>query len=80
MKNNYRNYLFCNKYMQDIQWFKDVFNGNIYFDSSQNGYYHWSSREDNLSMLEYSRYCTSRSPKSQRIHMIKEYYALYDFI
>jgi hypothetical protein len=70
----------ANKYMQDVQWFKNVFHGGIYFDSSQNGYYHWSvqSREDILNMLAYFNTHTSRSHKSKRIHMIKEYYALYD--
>ncbi len=70
----------ANKLMQDVQWFKDEFGGSIYFDSSQNGYYHWSvqSRADVLNMLAYFNTHTSRSHKSQRIYMIKEYYALYD--
>lgn len=69
-----------NKLMQDVQWFKDVFGGNIYFDRAQNGYYHWSvqSRGDVFNMLTYFNTHTSRSHKSQRIHMIKEYYVLYD--
>jgi hypothetical protein len=32
----------ANKLMQDVQWFKDIFGGSIYFDSAQNGCYHWS--------------------------------------
>ena len=66
--------------MQDVQWFKDVFGGSILFDSSQNGYYHWSvqSRADILNMLAYFNTHTSRSHKSQRIYMIKVYYALFD--
>jgi hypothetical protein len=70
----------CNKLLQDVQWFKDVLGGSIYFDSSQNGYYHWSvqSRADVLNMLAYFKAHTSRSHKSKRIHLIKEYYALYD--
>jgi hypothetical protein len=28
-----------NKLLQDVQWYKEIFGGNIYFDSAQNGYY-----------------------------------------
>jgi len=70
----------ANKLIQDVQWFKDVFGGNIYFDSSKNGYYHWSvqSRPDVLNMLVYFNTHSSRSHKSQRINLIKKYYVLYD--
>ncbi|KAL0391341.1 UNVERIFIED_CONTAM: Cytochrome c oxidase subunit [Sesamum latifolium] len=30
-----------NKLLQDVESYKVVFGGNIYFDSSQNGYYQW---------------------------------------
>ena len=30
----------ANKLIQDVQWFKNAFGGNIYYDKSQNGYYH----------------------------------------
>lgn len=43
-----------NKLLQDIQWFKDIFDGSIYYDNSQNGYYKWSiqSQKDILYIME----------------------------
>ena len=69
-----------NKLLQDVQYYKDVFGGNVYFDSAQNGYYQWSvqSREDVLNMLNYFKTHTSRSHKSQRLFLIKDYFTLYD--
>lgn len=69
-----------NKLLQDVQWFKDIFDGYIYFDSSQNGYYCWSvqSRNDIEKMLNYFKKHTLRSQKSHRCHLIKDYYILYD--
>ena len=52
-----------NKRIQDVQWFKDVFKGNIYYDSSKNGYYQWSiqSRDDIILYLKYFQInCQSR--------------------
>ena len=67
-----------NKLLQDVQYYKDVFGGNIYFDSAKNGYYQWSiqSQEDVLSMLNYFKTHTSRSHKSQRLFLIKDYFTL----
>lgn len=69
-----------NKLLQDVESYKDVFGGNIYYDSSQNGYYQWSvqSREDILKMLSFFNCFPSRSYKSRRIQLINEYYKLYD--
>lgn len=67
----------ANKLLQDVEWYKTVFGGNIYFDSSQNGYYHWSiqSKEDVLELHKYfAKYC--RSHKSQRFFLVEEYYTL----
>lgn len=68
-----------NKLLQDIQCYKQVFGGNIYFDSSQNGYYHWSvqSREDILNVQSYFK-GKCKSHKSHRFFLIKEYYNLRD--
>lgn len=81
IKNNYPQLSIraTNKLLADVQYFKDVFGGNIYFDSAQNGYYAWSvqSREDILNMLNYFKIHTSRSHKSQRIFLIKDYFTLY---
>jgi len=84
IKNNYPQLSIrvVNKLLVDVQYFKDVFGGNIYFDSAQNGYYVWSvqSREDILNMLNYfinDAKHISRSHKSQRIFLIKDYFNLY---
>ena len=71
-------YFSCKQIIQDVQYYKDVFGGNIYFDSAQNGCYQWSiqSREDVLNMLEYFKKHTSRSYKSQRLFLIPDYFAL----
>ena len=80
MKNNHPQLSIrvVNKLLQDVQYYKDVFGGNIYFDSAQNGYYQWSiqSREDILNMLNYFKLHTSRSSKSQRLFLIKYYFTL----
>lgn len=67
-----------NKLLQDVQYYKDIFGGNIYFDSSQNGYYQWSvqSREDVLNILKYFKTHTSRSHKSHRLFLIPDYFTL----
>jgi len=69
-----------NKLLQDIQCYKQVFGGCIYFDSSQNGYYNWSiqSREYILNVLDYFKTSKCRSHKSHRFFLIKEYYYLRD--
>jgi hypothetical protein len=66
-----------NKLYKDIEPFKDVLGGYIYFDSSQNGYYQWSiqSKEDILRLSGYfSHYCRSR--KAQRFFLVNQYYSL----
>src|SRR5882762_3059859 len=67
-----------NKLLQDIQSYKQVFGGCIYFYSRQNGYYNWSvkSREDLLIVLDYFQASKCRSPKSHRFFLIKKYYYL----
>jgi hypothetical protein len=82
MKNNHPQLSIrvSNKYIQDIQYYKDIFGGNIYFDNSSNGSYNWSiqSRSDILSLYEYFKLNPSRSHKLNRIHLIKKYYELLD--
>lgn len=68
-----------NKLLQDVKLYKDVFAGNIYFDSSQNGYYQWSvqSRSDVIRVSEYFKsFC--RSNKSNRFSMVDKYFELRD--
>ncbi|KAH6815989.1 hypothetical protein C2S53_012697 [Perilla frutescens var. hirtella] len=69
-----------NKLLQDVEPYKVVFGGSLYFDSSQNGYYQWSiqSRKDVMLMLDYFKSNTFRSHNSRRFFLIKEYYSLYD--
>ena len=68
-----------NKYLQDIQWYKQVLGGYIYFDSSQNGYYQWSvqSCEDIMQIKNYFK-GKCRSHKSHRFFLVDEYYSLRD--
>ena len=44
-----------NKRLQDVEIYKTVFGGNIYYDSSKNGYYQWSiqNKKEVLNMLDY---------------------------
>ena len=67
-----------NKHLIDIQCFKEVLGGNIYFDSAQNGYYQWSiqSREDIQNIIKYFKTNTIRSHKSHRLFLIQDYYVL----
>uniref|UniRef100_UPI0023F2AABF LAGLIDADG homing endonuclease n=1 Tax=Cyathus striatus TaxID=68777 RepID=UPI0023F2AABF len=80
LKNNYPQLSIrvVNKLLQDVQYYKEVFGGNVYFDSAKNGCYQWSiqSREDILNMLNYFKTHTSRSHKSQRLFLIKDYFTL----
>lgn len=67
-----------NKLLTDVQIFMDQLGGNIYFDKSQNGYYKWTvqSREDVLRVSRLFKY--TRSSKSRRFFLIKEYFTLRD--
>lgn len=69
-----------NKHHSDVQPYKDTFGGNIYFDSSQNGYYKWTvqSRADVLAMLEYFRQRSPHSYKKRRLILMNRFYQLYD--
>ena len=67
-----------NKLLHDVDWFRQNFGGNIYFDSSQNGYYQWSveSRVNIENFMKKFQYNFCRSCKSRRFFLIKEYYNL----
>lgn len=69
-----------NRHHSDVQPYMDTFGGNIYFDSSQNGYYKWTvqSRVDVLAMLGYFRQCSPHSFKKQRLILMNRFYQLYD--
>jgi hypothetical protein len=82
IKNNYPQLSIraVNKHLQNIQCFKEVLGGNIYFDSAQNGYYQWSvqSREDIINIIKYFKTNTIRSHKSHRFFLIHDYFVLCD--
>lgn len=67
-----------NKHLQDVQWYKTIFGGSIYYDTSQNGYYQWSvqSRKDISELLDYFQTHPFRSNKSKRFHLIMNYFKL----
>ena len=69
-----------NKNMADVQHYKDIFGGYIYFDSAQNGYYKWTvqSRDDIYMMLDYFKNCPSRSAKGKRLLSVPTYFELRD--
>ena len=82
MKNDYPQLSIrvVNKLLQDVNWFKLSFGGNIYFDSSQNGYYQWSiqSRNDIFKFLSLFQFKYCKSKKSSRFFLIKDYFNLKD--
>jgi ubiquinol-cytochrome c reductase cytochrome b subunit len=67
-----------NKYYNDVLPFKEILGGNIYFDKAQNGYYKWSINSKELHMHFYNQFLKypSKSVKSKRVFLIKEYYDL----
>lgn len=69
-----------NKYLYDVEMFKTIFGGSIFFYKSQNGYFKWSitNKTNHLNYLEYNKICPSRSFKGQRIFLIQEFYKLYN--
>ena len=69
-----------NKLLVDVIQFQNIFGGNIYYDRSQNGYYKWSVQKKDLIiiMLDYFKHCPSRTIKSNRLHLVKQYYSLVD--
>ena len=69
-----------NKLFIDISNYEKIFNGNIYFDRGQNGYYKWSiqSRDEIAYFKTYLSKHPLRSNKKQRLFLIDEYYYLKD--
>lgn len=65
-----------NKLQVDVMHFMVHFGGNIYFDSSQNGYYKWSvqSEKDIRLVLGYFKTHSSKSIKRNRLFLVNEYY------
>lgn len=68
-----------NKYLQDVQEYKNILGGNIYFDKSQNGYYKWSiqSKDIVLNFInDYIKINPSRTLKINKLFLSKEFYYL----
>ena len=70
-----------NKRLVDIKMFKDIFEGNIYFDKSNNGYYKWIIN-DKLTILnfinKYIKYNPSRTTKINKLSLCNKFYSLID--
>jgi ubiquinol-cytochrome c reductase cytochrome b subunit len=69
-----------NKYLVNIQEYKKIFGGNIYYSSGLHGHYKWtiSSKEEHLKWYYYFLTYPSSSVKSKRNFLIKQYYELVD--
>lgn len=68
-----------NKDRIDVEPFL-IFNGNIHYNKGNYGNYVWSisSRSDINHMLEYFKYCPSRSHKLARLTLVNQFYTLRD--
>ena len=69
-----------NKLAIDVANYKKIFNGNIYFDKGQNGYYKWSiqARTDIDFFKSYLLKYPSRSNKKKRLFLTDNFYYLKD--
>ena len=69
-----------NKLLIDVINFKNIFNGNLYFDKGQNGYYKWciQDKSDINFFKSYLLKYPSRSNKKQRLFLTDKYYYLKD--
>lgn len=80
IKNNYPQLTISvtNKLHTDVISFKNIFNGNVYFDKGQNGYYKWSiqAEADINYFKDYILRYPLRSNKKQRLFIVGEFYYL----
>lgn len=74
-----------NDYFIDLKPFKYLFNGDIYYDKSLNGFYKWSINPsqnnfkfNHLLFYKYNKINPSRSFKGKRLFLINDFYSLYD--
>lgn len=66
------------KQKEIIDFYKGVFGGSVYFDSSQNGYWSWAvqSRNGVLGILQYFKFFPSITSKAQKLRFIPQVYEL----
>ena len=71
-----------NKYLHDVEYYREVFGGNIYFDKAKNGYFKWSINNKELHNIFYlyNKSCPSKSNKGKRLFLIDKFYYLYDLL
>lgn len=64
-----------NKYYNDLVEFKNVFNGDVYYDKSLKGSFRWviQSKNDISEFYDYYKNSTFLSTKSNRFKLIDEY-------
>ncbi len=69
-----------NKYLIDVQPYKDILGGTIYFDKSKNGYFKWTITNElnHLNFYNYNKNYSSKSFKGNKIFLIKEFYSFYN--
>ena len=67
-----------NKYLEDVQYYKEHFGGNIYYDTAKNGFYKWhiQSKEDIERFRSYFKTHMFKSTKSKRFFMIQDFFKL----
>lgn len=67
-----------NKLLVDVEQYTDFFNGSIYYDKAQNGYYKWSiqSKIDVLNFIDYIKSNPSRTSKFNKLMLTHTYYSL----
>lgn len=71
-----------NKYRKDLEDIQKILGGKIYFDKGSGGSHKWVTTNENFHMVIFKYVVTDRHPtrslKSQRIHMIPQFYKLYN--
>ena len=59
-----------NKYLQDVQEYKNILGGNIYFDKSQNGYYKWSIQSKDIVLNFINDYIKINPSRTLKINKL----------
>lgn len=69
-----------NKYKVDLEYYKDIFGGEIHFDKSKNGTFKWSINNEELHMVyyNYNKLNPSKSHKGKRLFLLDKFYYYYN--